>query len=376
MPSVQQIQETNLNELTEAFVMWSQQWRGEINRRSLLTKISIAVTAAAAAPLFDMFDSDDLGKVTAFAQDPSRFSEPTLRYCEEMATNLRRQGDALGPELTLQSAMGHRHLAHELARTAPAAYRSRAISAYAELTQIIGWFSFNMRDYHSAQHYYDDARNAAHDAENVELVTYVLCMMSHLATWRGKPRVGIDHAVAAMAWAEQSGTSRARAYAADVAVRAYLADGQNSLSRAALDREHILVKEPLTDAPMPSWWYFYDESFYWATEAQHAIGVGKSAEAITTVDQSLALLDPRNLHEHAHRSLYRADAFLLKEDIAQTCVIIGEIAGNSTGYSSGRVDERIADLRTRLTPWQQSQPVRELDEMLVAYRESAIGSNR
>ncbi|KAK1184497.1 hypothetical protein B7755_044275 [Streptomyces sp. NBS 14/10] len=29
--------------------------------------------------------------------------------------------------------------------------------------------------------YYDDARTAAHDAENTELVTYVLCTMSQLA---------------------------------------------------------------------------------------------------------------------------------------------------------------------------------------------------
>jgi hypothetical protein len=46
--------------------------------------------------------------------------------------------------------------------------------------------------------------SAAHDAQNVELVAYILCTMSHLATWQGKPRVGIDHAVAAAVWAEQA----------------------------------------------------------------------------------------------------------------------------------------------------------------------------
>ena len=76
----------------------------------------------------------------------------------------------------------------------------------------------------SAQHYYDEAHSAAHDAQNVELVTYILCTMSHLATWQGKPRIGIDHAVAAAVWAEQAQNPIARAYAADVAVRAYVAD--------------------------------------------------------------------------------------------------------------------------------------------------------
>ena len=113
---------------------------------------------------------------------------------------------------------------------APAALPSQctggAVSAYAELTQLVGWLCFNMGAYHSAQHYYDDARSAAHDAQNVELVTYILCTMSHLATWQGKPRVGIDHAVAAAVWAEQAHSPLARAYAADVAVRAYVADNQ------------------------------------------------------------------------------------------------------------------------------------------------------
>lgn len=76
------------------------------------------------------------------------------------------------------------------------------MSAYAELTQLVGWLSFNMGDCPSAQHYYDDARSAAHDVQNVELVAYTLCTMSQLATWQGKPRVGIDHAVAAAVWAE------------------------------------------------------------------------------------------------------------------------------------------------------------------------------
>ncbi|MGB6161093.1 MAG: hypothetical protein WCF33_23820 [Pseudonocardiaceae bacterium] len=41
--------------------------------------------------------------------------------------------------------------------------------------------------------------------------------MSHLATWQGKPRIGIDHAVAAAQWADRTGDLRLRAYTADVA---------------------------------------------------------------------------------------------------------------------------------------------------------------
>ncbi|MEU1465837.1 hypothetical protein ABZ467_35355 [Streptomyces sp. NPDC005727] len=43
---------------------------------------------------------------------------------------------------------------------------------------MVGWQLYNLGDYRAAQYYYDDARTAAHDAENTELVTYVLCTMS------------------------------------------------------------------------------------------------------------------------------------------------------------------------------------------------------
>jgi hypothetical protein len=100
-----------------------------------------------------------------------------------MVTTLRRQGDVLGARLTLQSVTGHREVARRLATAAPPAYRERAISVYAELTQLTGWLCFNACDYPAAQHYYDDARAAAHDAKNVELVmdhgatqfAYVVC---------------------------------------------------------------------------------------------------------------------------------------------------------------------------------------------------------
>jgi len=104
--------------------------------------------------------------------------------------------------------------------------------------------------------------------------------MSHLATWQGKPRVGIDHAVAAAAWAEQSGSPYARAYAADVAVRALTADGQADRSKDTLDREFAALQAALTDTgPRRSWWYFYDESFFWSQLNYAATAAEAAADA-------------------------------------------------------------------------------------------------
>ncbi len=368
--------EANLEELAQVIIMWSQQLNPDMSRRELLFKMSAAFALAATGPLLDTLDPDERRHVAGVLHEPHHFDEPTLRYYEGMVAHLRRQGDVLGPSLTLQSVTGHQQMAHRLAQAAPPKFRPRAVSVYAELTQLVGWLSFNLGGYRSAQHHYDQAREAAHEAENVELVTYVLCTMSHLATWQQKPRVGIDHAVAAAVWADQSHSPHAGAYAADVAVRAHIAAHQPEQCRPVLDREHQAVQDFSSAGVVSSWWYFYDESFYWSTNSQHALQAGQTDIALNAIDRSLALVDPTNLHERAHRSLVRAEAFLQQQDITESSRIIGEVAGLTTVHASGRVNQRITGLRTMLDPWRRTKPVRHLDEVLDTYRRSSSGSGK
>ena len=285
-----------------------------------------------------------------------------------MITNLRQQGDVLGPQLTLHSVIGHRQIVRRLTQAAPGEFQQRAVSVYAELTQLLGWMCFNMGDYRTAQHYYDDARNAAHEAQNVELVTYILCTMSHLATWQGKPRVGIDHAVAAAVWADQAASPLARAYAADVAVRAYVADNQPAKCRQALDREYAALQAARADEPRADWWYFYDESFYWGTEGECALKLRRPDAAITALDKSLTLVNPANLHNYTFQLLLRAEARIQQTEIAEASRIIADVARLTTANASQRIAQRITSIRDSLTPWERTKPVRELDQQLAAYR--------
>jgi tetratricopeptide (TPR) repeat protein len=287
--------------------------------------------------------------------------------------NLRRQGDVLGPQAALQAALAHRRLATAQAEVASSSYRERALSTAAELSQLVGWFCFNLGDYRTARHYYDEARSLAHDAHNVELVTYILCTMAHLATWQGKPRVGIDHAIAAQAWATQSGNPRAEAYAADVAARAFAADHEAERCRATLDSELASLDKikPIVGLPL---WYFYDASFYWATKSECALQLGDSDTALESVAASLELIDPANVHNYAFTMLIRAEAVMRQGDTNQASGIIGEVARLATVNSTQRIDQKIADLRAALNPWQRTKAVRQLDELLNAYGVVRVGS--
>ncbi len=371
-PLVQRLQEVDFTELVQVIVMWMQQLN-PVSRRKLLFKLGAGCTVAAVAPLFDVLDPDEHERVMRAMQHPEDFDLAALGYCERMIPNLRRQDNVLGPQLTLHSAVGHRQLVQRLAHAAPETFQQRALSAYAELTALVGWLCVNMGDYRSAQYYYDDARGAAHDAQNVELVTYTLCAMSQLAAHQGKPRVGIDHALAAAVWADQAHSPLARAYAADVAVRAYSDDNQPDKCRETLDQEYTALHAVRADEPAADWWYFYDESFYWSTEARCALKLQRPDAAMTALDKSLMLVDPAHLHNRSLWLLRRAEARIQQAEITEASSIVADAARLTAGNGSQLIAQRITDVRGLLIPWKRTKPVRELDEQLAAYR-PAVGN--
>ncbi|NJP35211.1 hypothetical protein [Micromonospora thermarum] len=367
-------EEVDFGELAQVIVMWMQRTPHSPARRDMLGKLAAALAAAMAAPLTELAGLAEPASA-APAQDLGRFDPATLAHCEAMMPNLRKQGDVLGASTALPSALAYRRVAEQQAKAAPnGTQRDRAVAAYAELTQLTGWLCFNMGDYGSAQRFYDDARAAAHEARAVELVTYILCTMSHLATWQGKPRVGIDHAVAAAAWAEQSGSPYARAYAADVAVRALTADGQADRSRDALDREYAALQAALTgQGPRQSWWYFYDESFFWSTSAQNALKFRGADQVLAAADKALRLSDQGNLHERSFRLLFRAEAFARQQNLGLACQTITEVVELTSVNSTRRIEQRVQELRRSLDPWKRTRAVRALDQAIRAYRSTPVG---
>ncbi|PZG19191.1 hypothetical protein C1I95_12075 [Micromonospora craterilacus] len=367
-------EEIDFGKLAQVIVMWMQRIPHSRARRDMLGKLTAALAVAAAAPLAELPGAAEPASA-ASVPEVSRFDPATLAHCEAMMPHLRKQGDVLGAGSTLPSALAYRRIAEQQARVAPpGAPRDRAVAAYAELTQLAGWLCFNMGNYSAAQRLYDDARAAAHEARAVELVTYVLCTMSHLATWQGKPRVGIDHAVAAASWAEQSDSPYARAYAADVAVRALTADAQAARSQEFLDREYAALQAALAEpGERQSWWYFYDESFYWSTSAQNALKFHGADEVLAATDRALMLRDQGNLHERSFRLLFRAEAFARQQNIGLACRTITEVVELTSVNSSRRIEQRVQELRRGLDPWKRTRGVRELDQAIRAYRSQPAG---
>lgn len=362
---------TDFNDLAKVLVMWTERFNPDFDRRALLFKLSGAFAIAAAAPMFDQLLDGEKGRIAESVGDIRPVDEDMVARAEKMAHDCRIQGDNLGPQVTLHSVIAERRVIQKILRSGPAErMKPRILSAYAELTQLAGWLLFNLGDYKAARYYYDNARTAAHEAHNVELVTYILCTMSHLATWEGQPRVGIDHAVAAQAWANKSRSPQAIAYSADVAARAYAADRQWRDCREALDEERLALSL-IDKKEVPSrWWYFHDESFYWATESECALAQGKSEGAMDMCAKSLRLIDPSNLHNYAATMSFQCEAHIQQGNIRDACNVLGGVARLTVGNGSRRLDQRIVVLRGRLDRWNSHPEVIHLDEALRVYRSS------
>jgi hypothetical protein len=336
-----------------------------LRRRTLLLDASSALAVVAAAPVLEvprLFTGSRSGRLQA--------DLAIVSYTSEVVAGLRRLGGTVGPRITLQPAMALRSAMAALARSAPEVVTAQALTAYGDLTQLIGWLLFNLGDYKAAWYYYDDARAAAYRAGNNDLVSYTLAAASQLAASRHRAGHAVEHAQAAIVAGKASTSRYAKAYAADVAARAYAEAGQLGRCQAALDKEQEIVAGIDDDTPRSPWWYFYDRSFYWGTESECALKLNLPVDASDAARRSLGLLAPVNCHNSALTLAYRAEALIKQGEISEACETLADAARLTTLNSSRRISGRINLLRQDLRFANDTAAVRELDEKLTEYRKA------
>jgi hypothetical protein len=341
-----------------------------LRRRTLLLEASSALAVVAAAPMLEV------PRLVRGSRSGRRLSADAalVGYTSEVVGGLRRLGGTVGPRITLQPAMALRSAMTALARSVPEVVTSQALTAYGDLTQLVGWLLFNLGDHKAAWYYYDDARSAAYRAGNNDLVAYTLAAASHLAGSRHRPVHAVDHAQAALVAARSSGSPYAKAYAADVAARAYASAGHAGRCQASLDREQEALIQIEEDTPRSPWWYFYDRSFYWGTESECALKLNMPAEASRAARRSLGLIAPVNCHNSALTLAFCAEALIKQNEVAQACESLADAARLTTLNSSRRILTRVVALRRELNFAQDAVAVRELDEKLAEYRKARAAS--
>ncbi len=338
-----------------------------MKRRDLLQKLSKTAALAAAAPILGRLDPDEQERVALAIATPSRVDNTVIDRIEEVLRHLRRQDDTLGPQAVLDTALAQRNLVLVMQAEASGELRPRLLSVYGSLSRFVGWSSFDVNDFESAQYYYEEARRAAHEAQNAELAAFTLSDMSHVAAWRGMARVGIDHAVAAKGWAGLTDDSLLRSYAADRAARVYAMEGEHQACMEELEAARSELSEARAHGEHSSLVYFVDEGMLANTQSLCFLRLGDPHRAGQAAAQALALLDGSFARDRAFAAAYLGVSRLREGDIDEAAKIIGDAADLAARNRSARLVDRLRAARAEMGPWETAPAVRELDRRLAAY---------
>jgi hypothetical protein len=336
-------------------------WAHTMDRRDVLRVLAWAATTAS---VFPALAGGEHQRIAAVLSTSSRVDAQTIEHIEAVLWRTRRQDYALGPQAVLNTVLAQRDLARALVDECPDALRPRMLSALSEASRQAGWLSFDLKQFDHASYYYEDARALAHEAHNIGLGAFVLCEMSHLATWQGKPRIGIDHAVAAGQWAQRTGDRRLRAYTADVAARAYAADGQRHACLTALDTAHTTVTTADDQTPSYS---VYTEAVNLSVRGFCYLELREADRAVSYSQQSLETLDRSNARNVAMTIVELGKAYVQCKEVDEAARLLGDAGELAARNSSARLLERLNQGRAELQPWNHTAAVRQLDERLASY---------
>lgn len=312
-------------------VQFLRSWAHTMDRRDVLGVLS---WAAATASLLPIIDGDEHQRVASVLSKSSRVDAQTIEHIEAVLWHCRRQDHALGPRAALTTVLAQRDLARALVPDCPAELRPQMLSALSEASRQAGWLSFDLKQFDHAGYYYEDARALAHEAENTGLGALVLCEMSHLATWQGKPRTGIDHAVAAGQWANRTEDTRLRAYTAEVTARAYAADGQRDACLTALDTAHTVLTTADDRAPS---YTLYDEATHISTRGGCHLKLGEADRAVSYAQQSLEVLDRSRARFVAMTIVDLGEAYMQCNEIDEAARLFGDAGDIAASHSSARL---------------------------------------
>jgi hypothetical protein len=348
----------------DRFVQFLSSWAHTVDRRDVLLVLGWAASVASLPAL----DGDEQQRVTSVLRTPSRVDAQTIEHIEAVLWHCVRQDETLGPQAVLNTVLAQRDLTRALAPECPAALRPRMLSVLSEASRQAGWLSFDLNRFDNADYYYQDAHTVAHQAGNIALGALVLCEMSHLATWQGRPHIGINHAVAAEQWAHRTDDILLRAFAADMAARAYAADRQRDACLTALDTAHTTLTTVGDHTPSIVESCTYDEAMHMSFRGSCHLKLYEGHTAAEYCQQSLTSLDQSLVRDKAFVTVHLGMAHAQCKEIDEAAQLLGEASDIAARNSSARLTERLTQARAMLQPWEHTTAVRQLDDRLASYR--------
>jgi tetratricopeptide (TPR) repeat protein len=345
-------------------------WVGTMDRRELLHLFGWVATTVAGSPVLGSLNTDEQERVAKAVTSPSRVDEQVIAHIDDILWAAKANDDRLGPQAALATVLAQRQMIETMLPDCPDRLRPQLLSVLSNASRSAGWMYLNSDDLGNAQSFYEEARVAAHEAQNTELASYVLCFMSGIGAQFGpgwaRSRVDIDHAVAAESWAQKTDNTRLKAFAATIVSRAFSVVEDNAECMRGLERAHsYLASFNGSRTRVPG---NFDEAGLMSHRGQCLLRLGRHREAASALGESLSGLDQSYVRVTALTKIDLAKANIQDHDIDGAAGAVGEAAELATTNRSPRSLKRLRDVRADLAPWQDARAVRELDTRLAGYR--------
>jgi len=338
-----------------------------MNRRDLLQLFGLTATTAFASPWLEGLDPGEQERVVAAIIKPERVDAQVITHIESVLFDAHLSNDKLGPRAALHTVLAQQKILQAMAAECPDELRPRLLSVLGNSQRSAGWISFNADDLSATRRYYEQARVVAHDAQDLELATMVLANLSHAAESSGQPAMSVDYAVAAQTWAERAHNACLSAFASDISACAFAAMGDYNTTMRHLDSTQTYLPECSEQSALT--FYTYSEALHVARRGQCLLELGRTADAVKVIGESLKLYAAEQPNSSSCRNINIA---LAKFDLSAAHVQAGDIdegaamlAGAVDFVSQNRADrlvKRVRSIRATLEPWQDTPPVKQLDD--------------
>jgi tetratricopeptide (TPR) repeat protein len=339
----------------------------KMNRRDLVQLFGLTATTSFACPWLQGLEPDEQERVAAAIITPERVDAQVLTHIESVLFDAVLSNDKLGPRAALHTVLAQQKILQAMMAECPDELRPRLLSVFGNSLRIAGWIFFNAGDLSATRQYYEQARVGAHEAQDWELATMVLVNSSLAAESSGKPAMAVDYAVAAQTWAKQAHHAGLSAIAYDIGACAFAAMGDHSATMRNLDSTQTYLPECSDQAP-PSF-YTYNEGAHVARRGKCLLGLGRTADAVQTIGESLTLYAewPDFPYRNINIAMAKLDlsaAHVQAGDVDEGAAVLADVGNFVSQNRADRLVKRVRGIRATLQPWQDAPAVKQLDDQL------------
>jgi len=322
----------------------------DMNRRELMRLLGAVGSLPASALLLGL-GGDGLERVAHAAR--TKVDTKAVTRIEGAVDTAFWQYEEFGPGVAIHTMRAQSSIVDALLPDCPSNLEGRLLTLRGALSRGLGQIAQDADNTLLAAHYYEQARQAAHHAHDMDLAILVLCTMSSHSRTQGHPRIGVDHAVAAQNWAKQSSDNYLAAYAADMAAEAFADLGSETECRAALDRSRAFTESTGGTDTLA---YFY------------GAGLNAGDLAVAAAGQALDLIEPEFVLIRGFAMINLGNARCETGEIDGAAGMIGQSADLASRYDSPPLAAEIRSARARINRAAPgSRALRKLDDKLAAY---------